>query len=283
MKPEGCKIDSIPDPCLLLANTAKRNLGVLDKRVPELFKELLEFVGDVYNISAEFKFDGNSLLEFGYFNVIEPNSFYLPYLLLQCAIPQFLYTMRLIMETLMSGIYADIAVIGREPDPSLHNKLIMYASRFSMSNLVSPREFGEYYAQVVRRIEEPLRWLMDDLGLESGGLVNYVYLIYDELSKLLHPVTTMGGKLFLGVVIDAYLAYGKYGFPANRHIYLPAECDEVDEAWLRTLRNYTRHMRFVLYTMTYSWAVNTGLMETKGLETLKQKIKNLVNANKVMP
>lgn len=234
---EDCRSKDGLNPCLILANFIRDNLGILSKRAPELLRDLLEFINDVYDLEIkQFKLDGNSLFEFAYIHVIEPNIHYLYYLVLQCAIPQALYTMRLVIETLMSSAYADIiASIGKEPNPTLTIKLMNYASTFSMNNLVNPPdEFRNYYTQLVRRIEEPLKWLMGRLGLRDGGIINLVYLTYNKLSKLIHPVTKIGNKPFLsGVVIDALLDYDRHGMPSSRHLYAPFECDDTDDAWFK--------------------------------------------------
>ncbi len=150
-----------------------------------------------------------------------------------------------------------------------------YASTFSINNLVNPpNEFRNYYAQLVRRIEEPLKWLMGRLGLKDGGIINLVYLTYNKLSKLIHPVTRIGNKQFLsGVVIDALLDYDMHGMPSSRHLYAPFECDDTDDAWFKELMIDIKLTRLVLYVITYTWAENTGLMKGgEGMEILKRKI-----------
>ena len=159
---EDCRTGEGLNPCLIIAQSIRVNLKFIDDKAPGLLRELLELLSDAYELETKWsQLVGNSLFELAYTHIIEPNIQYLYYLVLQCAIPQALYTMRLIIETLMASAYADIVTAtGGDLHATLVAKLRDYASRFSMSNLVNPpKEFRDYYAWVVKKMEEPLKWV----------------------------------------------------------------------------------------------------------------------------
>jgi hypothetical protein len=213
-------------------------------------------------------------------DLVQPVANYALHSVLDCAPYSTLFSMRLIIESLAAGLYAD-----RWFGNARLGERLSLARSFEMGKFkrCGDGRDGEDYALCSRyeslsnRVNEALGWLRGWLSSFFGTgaePMDVIYETYNSLSKLIHAVTMIDGKGVLGALgtIAADYVLSKDGFPPMRTIVMPVECDENDLVLLDVIHSELLFTRLSMDMLIYAWGVVTKSMSDKELEKAKAKI-----------
>jgi len=235
---EGCMgADAFKPLCKIACNYCESNLRFISGNKPDLFKDISDLIDDIYDLTpATAASDPNSLFTFALMDLVQPLANYALHSVLDCVPYSTLFSMRLIIESLAVGLYAD-RWFG---DTQLGDRLRV-ARGFEMSRFRRCEEGrgGEdhglcsQYESLSHEVNEALGWLRGRLSSFFGTgtePMDVIYETYNSLSKLIHAVAMIDGKGVLGAlgIIAADYVLSKDGFPPMRTIMMPVECDEND-------------------------------------------------------
>jgi len=213
-------------------------------------------------------------------DLVQPLANYVLHSVLDCAPYSALFSMRLIIESLAVGLYAD-RWLG---DTWLGERLSL-AKGFEMGRFRRCEEgrgcedhaLCSQYESLSNRVNEALGWLRGRLSSFFGTgtePMDVVYETYNSLSKPIHAVAMIDGKGVLGAlgIIAADYVLSKDGFPPMRTIVMPVECDENDLAILDVIHWELLLTRLSMDMLIYAWGVVTKSMSDGELEKAKAKI-----------
>jgi len=229
--------DELKPLCKAACDSCESNLRFISGNRPGLLKDISDLIDDTYDLTpATAASDSNSLFTFALMDLVQPVANYIIYSVLDCAPYSALFSMRLIIESLAVGLYAD-RWFG---DTRLEDRLRL-AGGFEMGRFRRCEEgrggkdhrLCSQYESLSHEVNEALGWLMGQLSSFFGTgtePMDVIYETYNSLSKLIHAVTMIDGKGVLGAlgIIAADYVLSKDGFPPMRTIVMPVECDEND-------------------------------------------------------
>ncbi|MFP3265065.1 MAG: hypothetical protein RXO54_04455 [Acidilobus sp.] len=273
--------DAFKPLCRIACNYCESNLRFISGNRPGLLKDISDLIDDTYDLTpATAASDPNSLFTFALMDLVQPLANYVIYSVLDCAPYSALFSMRLIIESLAVGLYAD-RWFG---DTRLEDRLRL-AGGFEMGRFRRCEEGrgGEdfelcsQYGSLSNRVNEALGWLRGWLGSFLGTgtePMDFIYETYNSLSKPIHAVAMIDGRVVLGAlgIIAADYVLSKDGFPPMRTIVMPVECDENDLAILDEIHWKTLLTRLSMDMLIYAWGVVTRSMSNEELEKAKAKI-----------
>jgi len=105
--------------------------------------------------------------------------------------------------------------------------------------------------------------------------VDFIYEVYDALSKMMHPITRMkcGGTISgaFGIALTAFA----YETPPMRVILQPAEC-KGDDKVLKAFYITITHTRLAINMLIYTWSSLMGKLSNEVLEDVGRRIKDAV-------
>jgi hypothetical protein len=225
---------------------------------PNLIDDLNALIGDAYGLVPT-DHDANLLFEFALERVAEPLSNYVLHSVLECSLYPGLFSMRLIIESLAVGLYADRWFGNAWPGEKLS-----LARGFEMGRFKRCREYkGEdgnslcnQYSTLGREVNEALDWLRDLLGSNfSIEPMDFIYETYNSLSKPIHAVAMINGEGVLGALGIAVTDFmrSKTGIPPMRTTILPAECEEDDLVMLDAIHWDALLTRLSMDMLIYAW------------------------------
>ena len=244
--------------CGLSCRFCEANAGFIMSHRPNLIDDLNALIGDAYGLVPT-DHDANSLFEFALESVAEPLSNYVLHSVLECSLYPSLFSMRLIIESLAVGLYADRWFGNAWPG----EKLVL-ARGFEMGRFKRCREYkGEdgnslcsQYSTLGREVNEALCWLRDWLSNNFGAEpMDFIYEIYNSLSKPIHAVAMINGEGVLGALGIAVTDFmrSKIGIPPMRTTILPAECEEDDLVILDAIHWDALLTRLSMDMLIYAW------------------------------
>ena len=235
---EGCMgADAFKPLCKIACNYCESNLRFISGNRPDLLKDISDLIDDTYDLTpATAASDPNSLFTFALMDLVQPLANYAIYSVLDCVPYSALFSMRLIIESLAVGLYAD-RWFG---DTQLGDRLGL-AKGFEMGRFRrceegrggKDHELCSQYESMSNRVNEALGWLRGWLSSFFGTgtePMDIIYETYSSLSKPIHAVAMIDGKGVLGALGIAMFDYmrSKTGIPQMRMIVMPAECEEDD-------------------------------------------------------
>jgi len=255
------------DFCSLVRDFCISNDEYVGSRMPGLTDELDKLIGDVSRLITK-EFDEKSLFEYALRFIVHPLAYSMPLTVLECMPYHLFYTARLIIESLMVGLYEDYW----NRDWAFCEKL-SDAADFRMGSLVNCNGSKcDRYVKLRQGINEALSWLKDELGMEP---VDFIYEVYDALSKMMHPITRMkcGGTISgaFGIALTAFA----YETPPMRVILQPAEC-KGDDKVLKAFYITITHTRLAINMLIYTWSSLMGKLSNEVLEDVRRRIKDAV-------
>jgi hypothetical protein len=169
-------------------------------------------------------------------NLVQPLANYALHSVLDCAPYSTLFSMRLIIESLAAGLYADRWFGNARLEERLSSARSFEMGMFRRCEGGRGGEdhrLCSQYESLNNRVNEALGWLRGQLGSFFGTgtePMDVIYDTYNSLSKLIHAVAMIDGKDVLGAlgIIAADYVLSKDGFPPMRTIVMPVECNEND-------------------------------------------------------
>jgi hypothetical protein len=237
--------------------------------MPGLANELDELIGDVGRLINK-ELDVNSLFEYALRFITHPLVYSIPPIVLGCMPYHLFYTARLIIESLTVGLYEDFW----NRDWTFCEKL-KDATDFRMGNLANcGRPRCDRYVKLGQKINEVLGWLRDELGAEP---VDFIYEVYDTLSKMIHPITRMRCGDSIGGAFGIALTAFVYETPPMRVMLQPAEC-KGDVKVLKAFYVTITHTRLITNMLVYAWGSLTGRLSNEELEGVRRRIEDAVKA-----
>ena len=99
-------------------------------------------------------------------------------------------------------------------------------------------------------------WVEGLLGSNFGtGSMDFIYEIYNSLSKPIHAVAMINGEGVLGALGIAVtdFMHSKIGIPPMRTTIMPAECEEDDLVILDAIHLYALLTRLSMDMLIYAW------------------------------
>jgi hypothetical protein len=246
---------------------------------PNLIDDLNALIGDAYGLVPT-DHDANLLFEFALERVVEPLSNYVLHSVLECSLYPSLFSMRLIIESLAVGLYADRWFGNAWPG----EKLVL-ARGFEMGRFKRCREYkGEdgnslcnQYSTLGREVNEALGWLRDWLSSNFGiEPMDFIYETYNLLSKPIHAVAMINGEGVLGALGIAVtdFMHSKTGIPPMRTTILPAECEEDDLVILDAIHWYALLIRLSMDMLIYAWQSIVRRASNEELTKIRASIKD---------
>jgi len=250
-------VGGLRDLCGLSCRFCEANAGFIMSHRPNLINDLNSLISDAYGLVPT-DHDANSLFEFALENIAEPLTNYVLHSVLECSLYPSLFSMRLIIESLAVGLYADRWFGNAWPGEKLS-----LARGFEMGRFKRCREYkGEdgnslcnQYSTLGREVNEALGWLRDLLGSNFGiEPMDFIYETYNSLSKPIHAIAMSNGGV-LGALITTMLDHirSKTGIPPMRTIIMPAECEEDDLIILDAIHLYALLTRLSMDMLIYAW------------------------------
>jgi len=244
--------------CGLSCRFCEANAEFIMNHRPNLINDLNSLISDAYGLEPV-NHDANSLFEFALESVAEPLTNYVLHSVLECSLYPSLFSMRLIIESLAVGLYADRWFGNAWPGEKLS-----LARGFEMGRFKRCREYkGEdgnslcnQYSTLGREVNEALCWLRDLLGSNFGiEPMDFIYETYNSLSKPIHAVAMINGEGVLGALGIAVIdnMRSKIGIPPMRTIIMPAECEEDDLVMLDAIHWYALLIRLSMDMLIYAW------------------------------
>jgi hypothetical protein len=196
--------------------------------------------------------------------------------------------MRLIIESLAVGLYAD----WRFRSDVLRSKLD-FVSGFDMGMFRRCRKIGRkgvggendgndhfllcsQYNALGREVNEALNWLRDLLG---GDAVDFIYEVYNDLSKPIHAVTMIDGRLGGRYVRFSHgaISLSMVGeFPPMRTTILPAECEEDDLVVLDLIHWDSLLTRLSMDMLIYAWQSIVRRANNEELTKIRTSIEDVI-------
>ena len=244
--------------CGLSCRFCEANAEFIMSHRPNLIDDLNALIGDAYGLVPT-DHDVNSLFEFALESVAEPLANYVLHSVLECSLYLGLFAMRLIIESLAVGLYAD-----RWFGNAWLGEKLGLARGFEMGRF---KRCGEYesedghgllcsqYSTLGREVNGVLGWLRVWLSNNFGAEpMDFIYETYNSLSKPIHAIAMSNGGV-LGALITTMLDYirSKTGIPPMRTIIMPAECEEDDLVILDAIHLYALHTRLSMDMLIYAW------------------------------
>ena len=267
--------------CGLSCRFCEANAGFIMSHRPNLIDDLNALIGDAYGLVPT-DHDANSLFEFALESVAEPLSNYVLHSVLECSLYPSLFSMRLIIESLAVGLYADRWFGNAWPG----EKLVL-ARGFEMGRF---KRCGEYenedghgllcsqYSTLGREVNEALSWLRDWLRNNIGAEpMDFIYETYNSLSKPIHAIAMNNGGV-LGALRTTMLDYirSKTGIPPMRTIIMPAECEEDDLVILDAIHLYALLTRLSMDMLIYAWQSIVKKADNEELTKIKASIEEAI-------
>jgi len=266
--------------CKIACNYCESNLRFISGNRPGLLKDISDLIDDTYDLTpATAASDPNSLFTFALMDLVQPLANYALHSVLDCAPYSTIFSMRLVIESLAAGLYAD-----RWFGNARLGERLSLARSFEMGMF---RRCGEgrgedhglcsQYESLSHEVNEALGWLMGQLSSFFGTgtePMDVIYETYNSLSKLIHAVAMIDGKGVLGAlgIIAADYVLSKDGFPPMRTIVMPVECDENDLVILDVIHWKILLTRLSMDMLIYAWGAVTKSMSNEKLEKAKAKI-----------
>ena len=244
--------------CGLSCRFCEANAEFIMSHRPNLINDLNSLIGDTYGLVPT-DHDANSLFEFALESVAEPLSNYVLHSVLECSLYPSLFSMRLIIESLAVGLYAD-----RWFGNAWLGERLVLARGFEMGRFKRCREYkGEdgnslcsQYSTLGREVNEALCWLRDWLSSNFGiEPMDFIYEIYNSLSKPIHAVAMINSEGVLGalgITVTDFM-HSKIGIPPMRTTILPAECEEDDLIILDAIHLYALLIRLSMDMLIHAW------------------------------
>jgi hypothetical protein len=212
-------------------------------------------------------------------NLVQPVANYALHSVLDCAPYSTIFSIRLIIESLAAGLYADRWFGNARLEERLRLARSFEMGMFRRCGEGRGEDFAlcSQYGSLSNRVNEALGWLRGQLGSFFGTgtePMDVIYDTYNSLSKLVHAVAMIDGKDVLGAlgIIAADYLLSKDGFPPMRTIVMPVECDENDLVLLDVIHSELLFTRLSMDMLIYAWGVVTKSMSDKELEKAKAKI-----------
>jgi len=273
--------DELKPLCRIACNYCESNLRFISGNRPGLLKDLSDLISDTYYLTpATAASDLNSLFTFALINLVQPVTNYALHSVLDCAPYSTIFSIRLIIESLAAGLYAD-RLFG---NARLEERLRL-ARNFEMGMFRRCEEgrggknhgLCSQYESLSHEVNEALGWSMGQLSSFFGTgtePMDVIYDTYNSLSKLIHAVAMIDGKNVLGAlrIIAADYVHSKDGFPPMRTIVMPVECDENDLVLLDVIHWKILLTRLSMDMLIYAWGAVTKCMSNEELEKAKAKI-----------
>jgi len=265
--------------CGLSCRFCEANAEFIMSHRPNLIDDLNALIGDAYGLVPT-DHDANLLFEFALERVVEPLSNYVLHSVLECSLYPSLFSMRLIIESLAVGLYADRWFGNAWPG----EKLVL-ARGFEMGRFKRCREYkGEdgnslcnQYSTLGREVNEALGWLRDWLSSNFGiEPMDFIYETYNLLSKPIHAVAMINGEGVLGALGIAVtdFMHSKTGIPPMRTTILPAECEEDDLVILDAIHWYALLIRLSMDMLIYAWQSIVRRASNEELTKIRASIKD---------
>ena len=233
------------------------NAGFIMSHRPNLINDLNALISDAYGLEPR-DYDANSLFEFALERVAEPLTNYVLHSVLECSLYPSLFSMRLIIESLAVGLYAD-----RWFGNAWLGKKLSLARGFEMGRFKRCGGYGNedghgllcsQYSTLGREVNEALSWLRDWLRNNIGAEpMDFIYETYNSLSKPIHAIAMSNGGV-LGALITTMLDHirSKTDIPPMRTIIMPAECEEDDLVILDAIHLYALLTRLSMDMLIYA-------------------------------
>jgi len=278
---EGCMgADAFKPLCKIACNYCESNLRFISGNRPDLLKDISDLIDDTYDLTpATAASDPNSLFTFALMNLVQPVANYALHSVLDCAPYSTIFSMRLIIESLAAGLYADRWFGNARLEERLSSARSFEMGMFRRCGEGRGEDFAlcSRYESLSNRVNEALGWLRGQLSSFFGTgtePMDVIYDTYNSLSKLIHAVAMIDGKDVLGAlgIIAADYVLSKDGFPPMRTIVMPVECDENDLVLLDVIHSELLFTRLSMDMLIYAWGVVTKSMSDKELEKAKAKI-----------
>jgi len=272
-------VGGLKDLCGLSCRFCEANAEFVMSHRPNLINDLNSLISDAYGLEPR-DYDANSLFEFALESVAEPLSNYVLHSVLECSLYPSLFSMRLIIESLAVGLYADRWFGNAWPG----EKLVL-ARGFEMGRFKRCREYkGEdgnslcnQYSTLGREVNEALCWLRDLLGSNFGiEPMDFIYETYNSLSKPIHAVAMINGEGVLGalgITVTDFMR-SKIGIPPMRTTILPAECEEDDLIILDAIHLYALLTRLSMDMLIYAWQSIVRRAGNEELTKIRASIKD---------
>jgi len=271
--------------CRAACDFCESNLRFISGNRPGLLKDLSDLIGDAYDLMpATARSNPNSLFTFALMNLVQPLANYIPHSVLECAPYSTLSSMRLIIESLAVGLYADRWFSNDNVVSKVTLVKEFGMGRFRRCKKMEEREEMEeshgndhlslcnQYNALSREVNDTLDWLR---GLLGGDAVDFIYEVYNDLSKPIHAVAMIDAKFngryvrfFHGAIFLSMVGE----FPPMRTAVMPAECGEDDLVILDAIHWDLLLTRLSMDMLIYAWGVVTKGMSNGELEKAKAKI-----------
>jgi len=275
--------ESKPPLCRAACDFCESNLRFISGNRPGLLKDLNDLIGDAYDLMPA-TLNPNSLFTFALMNLVQPLANYVLHSVLECAPYSTLSSMRLIIESLAVGLYADRWF----SNDNVVSKVTL-VKEFGMGRFRRCKKMGEreemeeshgddhlslcnQYNALSREVNDTLDWLR---GLLGGDAVDFIYEVYNDLSKPIHAVAMIDGKFngryvrfFHGAIFLSMVGE----FPPMRTAVMPAECGEDDLVILDAIHWDLLLTRLSMDMLIYAWGVVAKGMSNGELEKAKAKI-----------
>jgi hypothetical protein len=249
----------------LTCDVSLKNYRYFRDNEPEVLIEISKLIDDVDRPITK---DCNSLFWHMLCNLVKPLAYSVPYIALGCMPLHLLYMTRLIIESLMAGLYEDFLNGGLNIDEKLKD-----TTNFRMP-CGSRAQKNIKYKQLKQGINRKLNWLGNELGIEP---MDFICNVYYDLSKAIHPITKRSdANIVCGALVIALTAFAS-GTPTMRAWLQPAECEGDVEA-VRYIYTSLIHMRLSINMLVYVWGSLVGKLSSEELEGVRRRIEDAVKA-----
>jgi hypothetical protein len=253
----------------LTCDVSLKNFRYFRDDEPEVLVEISKLINDVDRPITK---DCNSLFWHMLYNLVKPLAYSVPYIALGCMPLHLLYMTRLIIESLMAGLYEDFLNGGLNIDEKLKD-----TTNFRMP-CGSRAQKNIKYKQLKQGINRKLNWLGNELGIEP---MDFICNVYYDLSKAIHPITKRSdANTVCGALVIALTAFVS-GTPTMRAWLQPAECEGDVEA-VRYIYTSLIHMRLSINMLIYAWGSLTGRLSSEELEDVRRRIGDALKSIKVI-
>ena len=122
-------------------------------------------------------------------------------------------------------------------------------------------------------------WVEGLLGSNFGtGSMDFIYEIYNSLSKPIHAVAMINGEGVLGalgVAVTDFM-HSKIGIPPMRTTIMPAECEEDDLIILDTIHLYALLTRLSMDMLIHAWQSIVKKANNEKLTKIRARIKEAI-------
>ena len=247
-----------------------RNWSLLRERCGEAVKALLDLYCEAYEVLAllwpreEVRDEAlKGLLMYPMFmHVVIPNIGYVPFALMQGALPQAHFSLRLAIESMICAVHADCRDEYRALD------LARKIEESGVRSVTSIRDEG------VRGFF--LKLLSDAFGGElSQQYLDMISWVYQKLSTWAHPLATLKlgeAKHPAGLLVETMLSFAKHGSPPSYAWLLPTELSDEDLDDVRELGAIAKYVRLAILVLAYTWLHHVGVGEDGSLKALGELV-----------